>query len=392
MVVNFEFLGNEAIENVITCMNFKIDKVVFFGYEETIQEQNHNAKNFLKKYCGVQEIVFCALKHNNLDSVLHVMKENIEKELNQKNQIFFDITGGESLLLVAFGMLAKEFELPMHQYDIYNNKLIELNENNNHSISKNVQQQHIKLNLDRFIEMRGGSIDYNLAKDIKGDMNQEFIEDVSKIWDVAKNNEDYWNPFSEFLRKNLVPDKNLEVNYSESFVLKALSLSKTKLNNIKTLNKLIDKLADVGVLVNVVHTNGKYRFSFKNEEIKNCIWEGGSVLELYVYQNMKKQSDDCMVGVHLDWDGIIHSQLGEDVLNEVDVLALSGNVPTFISCKSGKMESKQTLHALYELQTVTDRFGGKYAKKILVTLKPLAEVYMERAAEMEIEVKIINKI
>jgi hypothetical protein len=189
-----------------------------------------------------------------------------------------------------------------------------------------------------------------------------------------------------------VPDKNLEVNYSESFVLKALSLSKTKLNNIKTLNKLIDKLADVGVLVNVVHTNGKYRFSFKNEEIKNCIWEGGSVLELYVYQNMKKQSDDCMVGVHLDWDGIIHSQLGEDVLNEVDVLALSGNVPTFISCKSGKMESKQTLHALYELQTVTDRFGGKYAKKILVTLKPLAEVYMERAAEMEIEVKIINKI
>lgn len=28
MVVNFEFIGEEPIENIITCMNFKIDKVV----------------------------------------------------------------------------------------------------------------------------------------------------------------------------------------------------------------------------------------------------------------------------------------------------------------------------------------------------------------------------
>ena len=49
---------------------------------------------------------------------------------------------------------------------------------------------------------------------------------------------------------------------------------------------------------------------------------------------------------------MIHDQPGVDALNEIDVLALDGNVPTFISCKSGKMEAQQSLHALYGLETV----------------------------------------
>ena len=66
---------------------------------------------------------------------------------------------------------------------------------------------------------------------------------------------------------------------------------------------------------------------------------------------------------------------------------VNGNIPTFISCKSGRMEAHQTLYALYELDTVAKRFGGKYAKKVLVSAKALGEVYMERAAEMNIEVR-----
>lgn len=41
--------------------------------------------------------------------------------------------------------------------------------------------------------------------------------------------------------------------------------------------------------------------------------------------------------MHLDWDGVIHSILGTDVLNEIDFLSLKGNIPALISCKSGKM-------------------------------------------------------
>ena len=69
------------------------------------------------------------------------------------------------------------------------------------------------------------------------------------------------------------------------------------------------------------------------------------------------------MGVHIDWDGIIKKP-GEDVLNEIDVLSIKGNIPTFISCKSGKLESEVALHALYEFDTVASRFGGKYSKKV----------------------------
>ena len=50
------------------------------------------------------------------------------------------------------------------------------------------------------------------------------------------------------------------------------------------------------------------------------------------------------------------------------------------------MGPQQSLHALYELDTVARRFGGKYAKKVLVTADKLGDIYLERAREMGIEV------
>ena len=105
----------------------------------------------------------------------------------------------------------------------------------------------------------------------------------------------------------------------------------------------------------------------------------------------KEHSDDCRIGTHLDWDGVIHKESGNDLMNEIDVLSLNDNVMTFISCKSGKMNYTQILHALYELDTVAKRFGGKYCRKVLVSAKPLSKVYMERAGEMKIEVRVVTK-
>ena len=95
-----------------------------------------------------------------------------------------------------------------------------------------------------------------------------------------------------------------------------------------------------------------------------------------------------MAGVHLDWDGTLHNRAGEDVLNEIDVLSVKDNQINFISCKTGRLGSGQSLYALYELQTIAERFGGKYACKKLVVFHPLNEIYLQRAEEMGIEVII----
>ena len=93
--------------------------------------------------------------------------------------------------------------------------------------------------------------------------------------------------------------------------------------------------------------------------------------------------------MHLDWDGVIEDNPQSDVLNEIDVLTMAGNIPTFISCKNGKLDTNGKLHALYELETVAQRFGGKYARKVLVVRHEFGSVHEERAGELGIEVRLV---
>ena len=418
MVVVFEFLSREPIENVITAMNFQVDKLVFFGNHEDIISQKERTENFLRKYCAVQSIVFLPLSGSNLQSVLQTMRKEIESELSKNAKLFFDITGGESLMLVAFGMLSREYETPMHMYDIYKGKLLELNSESLHYDERNTEainkdnrnaddsalaspneKQHLSISsiatkrpvpmtLDKLIEMHGGVINYKLQKDIKDVPDEESREDILKIRKVMKQHSEHWNPFSEFLRENMSPDEEGRVYRKESTVLKALADSSNKLKSAHKFYQIMEDLARAGAILDLKHSEGKYQFRFKNKAIKGYLWDGGSILELYTYLQEKGHSDECRVGVHLDWDGVLEGPSGIDVLNEIDVLSLQGYIPSFISCKSGKLSPQQCLHALYELDTVANRFGGKYAKKRLVVTSEINEVYQERALEMGIELKV----
>lgn len=390
MVVNFEFLGNEPIENVITCMNFRIDKVVFVGYRDAIQTYKSSTQSFLAKYCGVTEVEFCDVPQNNLQQARELLRECIEKEFSEHNEIHFDITGGESLILVAFGMLAAEYNTPVHVYDVPENRLIELDTDTEKSISRCVPVQKTELNLDRLIELRGGVINYAMHKSSKNLDSEEFVADAGRLWSVARSHWELWNPFSDFLRQHMVPNDELVVNVGEDVVKKNLQKSKTKLNTVGELNDILEELAIAGVIRNLKHSSGRYSFAFKNEAMKELVWEGGSILELRTYQQERTISDDCRVGVHIDWDGVICNSVGGDVINEVDVMALKGNVPVFISCKSGKMDSQQTLYALYELKTVAEKFGGRYARMVLVSAQPMTSANKLRAKEMNIEVKDLS--
>jgi len=418
MVVVFEFLSREPIENVITAMNFQVDRLVFFGNHEDIISQKEKTENFLRKHCAVESIVFLPLSGSNLQSVLETMRKEIELELSKKAKLFFDITGGESLMLVAFGMLSREYETPMHMYDIFKGKLLELNaeslhydERNTEAINKDNrnaddsalaspnEKQHLSISniatkrpvpmtLDKLIEMHGGVINYKLQKDIKDVPDEESREDILKIRKVMKLHSEHWNPFSEFLRENMSPDEEGRVYRKESTVLKALADSSNKLKSAHKFYQIMEDLARAGAILDLKHSEGKYQFRFKNKAIKGYLWDGGSILELYSYLQEKGHSDECRVGVHLDWDGVLEGPSGIDVLNEIDVLSLQGYIPSFISCKSGKLSPQQCLHALYELDTVANRFGGKYAKKRLVVTSEINEVYQERALEMGIELKV----
>ena len=109
---------------------------------------------------------------------------------------------------------------------------------------------------------------------------------------------------------------------------------------------------------------------------------------------------DEIIGAMIDWNGDKSQQekidfandyqrymnASYDTINEIDVILMQSCVPIFISCKSGKATS----NSLHELQTVTSRFGGKYARKALVMALPCDEsssgtsFFKQRAKEMHI--------
>ena len=388
MNVIIEFLDDEPIENVITCLNYSFDKVIFFGYSEIIEKRHESMEQFLKRRCDVKRVLFYPVSHTDLSSVVELMRENIEKELEQSHQGFFDITGGENLVLVAFGILSGEMKLPMHMYDVESGKLIELNRDAVLPISRVLEQKPVEFNLDRHIELQGGIVNYRMNKTLKNIRDEEFDLLLPRLWEVSQKHADVWNVFSDFLKQNSEDSTeegdeqdDLAVDLPAKQVLAYVRKSRA-LDTLQELEHILDDCAAAGILENVFYDDEKYSFRYHSSMIKDCLWDAGSILELHTYQQEKIGADDCRVGIHLDWDGVINGRDGNDVLNEIDVLSLHGYVPTFISCKNGHVDKE----ALYELDAVTKKFGGKYAKKALAATRKLSGTDLRRAQEMNIEV------
>ena len=387
MIVVYEFLSEESIENIITCMNFKIDKAVFFGYESAVRSHKKVTESFIRKYCKVPQVEFITVPRDDLFETERIIRKEVEREKASASELYFDLTGGEELTLVAIGMIARDYKIPMHVYDIREGRLIDLSAGDGAGISVTGIPKYTRFDIDRFIESRGGVINYSLHKDLKSLDDPHLSEFVDKLWNVSKKYSNDWTCFSAFLREHMAPAGGLDVDRNRDTVEAALKKENSEFRSQTKLNDILEELAGIGVLCNLRIDSEKYRFTFKNELVKECLWDGGSILELHTYKNERARADDCKLGVHLDWDGIIHQRVGDDVYNEIDVMCLNGYIPTFISCKNGKMSGGTTLHALYELMAVADHFGGKYARKVLVATHPIGDVYLKRAEEMGIEVR-----
>jgi hypothetical protein len=392
MNINIEFLDEDPIENVVTSLNYAMDKVVFFGYTETIKKQKSKTESFLKTVCGVDTVEFVEISHSELGNIREQLKNYIVAENDADNRVYIDVTGGASIVLVALGMIAVELKLPIHMYNIETGKLSEFDKDEGTALSANAHYRKIELDLDKYIMMQGCKINRKLHKEEK-DADGELLENIEKICDVFIKYSDKWNYFSRLLREEFVPDDDMNVRVSANRIIEVLKqqAGRKNIKNVKQLNEIFIALKEVGAVRDFECKNGKYYFRYSSNNVHDLLCEDGSILELHTYHTQKSESDDCMVGVHIDWDGVIHQQPAEDVLNEIDVLTLNGYVPTFISCKSGRMDGNQALYAMYELETVASRFGGRHAKKVLVIAKEMSEVYRERAIEMGIEVRDLKR-
>ncbi len=391
MNVEIEFLGNEEIENVITCLHFCMDKVIFFGYRETIASHKKRTESFLKDHCGVKAVAFHEVPADDLNTILQVMRRVIREESGEDRKRFIDITGGEDLILVAFGMLTREFGAYMHYYDVTKDLLITLPDWAGDTIDSIVPQQGVRLDLKTYIEMKGGMIRNDPEIGMQALMkDEEFRKDSAKLIRISLAFAEYWNSFSNILTSKAKPDRDLRISCSKKSIRNALQNSVAFKKNPAVFDRILTVLGEEGLIRNLSISEDRYEFGIRNNMIRGCIWKAGLPLEIDMFYEEQPGSDDCMMSVYIDWDGLLYGEGPTDVINEIDVLSLTGNVTHFVSCKSGALSGPSALHALYELNAVAERFGGKYARKTLAITQAIGDAYMERAKEMGVEIRMIE--
>lgn len=392
MYTNIEFLDTEQIENVITALHHKVDKTIFIGHADVSEEFKLKTKSFLKDYCGVKAVEFKDVSKTDLDDILQKMREVVAGEKAAGNQVFFDITGGEGLILVAFGMLAKEYNLPIHQYDVVSDEIHEMNKQDVKPISayKEMQKEKVVLDLDTYIKMQGAVISSRQVPGVMDVSNENFMKKAELLWNVLCDYKEMWNKYSEVLGGTF----HTKTLYADAIVDGSRIIDFTTFEEYLAAieaTESIHKLRITTVSKDDEPLKKRISFFYDSEDMKRCLTKAGNVLELHTYHKMKKDSVDCRQSIMIDWDGVEHKDRNKDVLNELDVIAIQGNVATFISCKGGKMDEGQALEPMYELSTVANRFGGKYARKVLSLVHPVKETNIHRAKEMGIELRYYGK-
>ena len=150
-------------------------------------------------------------------------------------------------------------------------------------------------------------------------------------------------------------------------------------------NNFLTALFDAKLISDLCISDDEASFRFPDETVRFWLRDIGSVLELQVFRACLEAGcfDDVVLSAIVNWEGA-DTQRGT-VTNEIDIVAVRGVWPTFISCKTSEVRTE----ALNELAILNYRFGGRGTRAVIVTSAPATKsraLMRRRAAEMNIEV------
>ena len=370
-----ELFDDCQLENVIAGLKLLPDKIIFVGFKQTMTEKRiaDIEKLFSKRRCKVK-FSYEIVGRNDYNDVYNKLAAIVE----DNPDCVFDITGGKELILAAMGEVSAKKDIPMVQFDIRTGKLIRLKACDDIS-----EPGPLALSFKDTVELNGGAVVDKASEDFEWELTEDFKEDLEKLWSICRADCALWN------RQTNTLAAFEDTNQADKILNVRAKKQRTDINNA-----FMKKLCKEGLIYNYKETGEYVSFSYKNESVRRTLIKAGNILELYSYMLLKEITeeepsfyDDVLTGVVVDWDGVVYKSFGypADTQNELDIVAMRDAVPIFISCKNGEVHKE----ALYELDTVAKKFGGKYAKKVFictyVTYNQKAKKHLEgRAKDMNI--------
>lgn len=393
-----EFFDKDLIENICTSLTNPPERVILVGSDmKLLQKHAERYTDILLQRGAEVEFVCKSVNKNKMQDVVAALSSIVETY----DDCVFDLTGGEDIFLVCTGIVFeryKEKNIQMHRFNIRNNTIQDCDFDGKTILETELPQ----LTVEENIRIYGGDVVYD---DIKPDTTPswdfegDFADDIDLMWDICKTYVRLWNKqIGVFMMAE-------QFRGSESNPLTVTAPVPYLKENLERINAgyvfdygIINALYRAGLIE--AHDDGyEFTITYKNEQVKKCLTKAGRVLELKIFvaairaceKNGSYVYNDVMNGVYIDWDGDIHTeQESHDTANEIDVMMMHGMVPVFVSCKNGRVGMDE----LYKLNTVATRFGGKYAKRVLIATaldrNENADDFRERAKEMRI--RIVEKI
>ncbi len=333
-----EFFDEEALDNAVGALLMRPERLVVLHAKCRCDSFVEALGKILKKRNIKTEIITESVDISSVDTA----KVKIEEVVRRFPDCDFDIAGGSDIMLVAIGEIAKKYNLPLHSVNVREKTVQAVNS------SKKYEVFDACIDVNELIDLYGGrcSNETREKEACVWERNPDAEGDIDAVWEICRKDPAQWNG----------------------------AIGKAK-------GARVDKAASVWARLK---KSGLVRGSadaikYKNSLVKYLLSRQGTALEMYTFICAKAAGffDDGQSGALLDWKG------KREVENEIDVLLTKGVTGYFISCKNGMVDSTE----LYKLNTVASRFGGRYAKKILVLsfFEPDMS-FMERADELGIRV------
>jgi len=382
-----EFYDKSAVDNIAGTLLLAPENVIFIG---------NNAKKMKKSLSVYEEIAekrglnvkfhYRTADRNDAEKTVGLLTEII----NEFGECDFDLTGGEELFILSVGIVSGRFpdKVKLHRFNVRNGRLNDLDGD-----GKPVLTSAAEISVEENVRIYGGRIVYEAERygaTKKRALTAESVSDVCEMWKICKSAPGKWNFFVNVF-SGICESSDETEPLTVSVKLDKLTAFDRGNKRAYAANAL-KELCEKGLLTKVGNNGAALTLRYKNEYVKDCLTKAGQLLELYVYyaavsatENGGRVYNDVLTGVSIDWDGIPE---GEDsVENEIDVFAMKGLIPVFISCKNGQVDTDE----LYKLHTVAHRFGGAYAKKVLVAPEldkhgSRAEHLRRRASEMNVRI------
>ena len=362
-----ELFDKSAIDNVAPALCCKPDRVIFIGENGKLMKKRIPVYREIFEKNGINcEIFYKSLNKNKLN----VAVEHFSKFVEEYGDCVFDLTGGGEIYLVAVGIVLDRYKdkAKCHRYNVQNEKLIDTD-----SDGIVCACYDVSLTVEDDVKIYGGKVikGNDIFSTYSWDFTDELRSDVFSAWEICRKDAKRWNTLIGALGEMCGAESSSHLSVQIP-VKSAITISARWKLSYKSVIKLLSDFQKRG-FINGLSVEKGISFNFKNESTRHLLSVAGQLLELVVAFRMKEAIDengkplydDVKVGVVVGWDtddGDTEKDMRKTI-NEIDVFAMKGALPVFVSCKNGNFDNEE----LYKLNSVASRFGFDYAAKAIIS-------------------------